>query len=158
MNTYKITIECTSLLDLCYENTSIEKLIAKFDYIKKAILLHKTYMNKHNKHEEKKISLEFICKGANIISETQFKTFIETMRSSGFYSMNDKTICLIKINASYEIIYEYKFQSLTKQKIEERNKENKSNYHTQILYTTTLKLSGPVTPPPKLLCKNKINK
>lgn len=129
MNTYKITIECTSLLDLCYENTSIEKLIAKFDYIKKAILLHKTYINEYNneytKHKEKKISLEFICEGANIISEIQFKNFIETMRSSGFYSMNDKTICLIKINASYEIIYSYYFQSLIKQEIEESNRKKK---------------------------------
>lgn len=146
MNTYKITIECTSLLDLCYEDTSIEKLIAKFDYIEKAILLHKTYINKHNKHEEKKTSLEFICHHANIISETQFKTFIETMRSSGFYSDNDKTICLIKINTSYEIIYNYKFQSLTKQEIKERNKENKSNYHTQILYAKTQKYIRPSPP------------
>ena len=140
MNTYKISIETTSLLDLCYENASVEKLVTKFDYIKKAILLHKTYINEYNneynKHKEKKISLEFICECANIISETQFKNFIETMRSSGFYSMNDKTICLIKINASYEIIYSYYFQSLIKQEIEESNrKKNKSTYHTQVLYT-----------------------
>jgi hypothetical protein len=128
MNSYKITIECTSLNDLCYNDESLENLITKFDYIKKAWLLYKTYKN------ELKISLEFMCESANEISESQFKSFIETMRASGFYSLNDKTICLIKITDSYQIIYKYHFQSLAKQKIEERIKKNKSSYRTITLY------------------------
>jgi hypothetical protein len=128
MNSYKITIECTSWNDLCYNDESLENLITKFEYIKKAWLLYKTYKN------ELKISLEFMCESANEISESQFKSFIETMRASGFYSSNDKTICLIKITDSYQIIYKYHFQSLAKQKIEERIKKNKSSYRTITLY------------------------
>ena len=128
MNSYKITIECTSWNDLCYNDESLENLITKFEYIKKAWLLYKTYKN------ELKISLEFMCESANEISESQFKSFIETMRASGFYSSNDKTICLIKITDSYQIIYKYHFQSLAKQKIEQRIKKNKSSYRTIILY------------------------
>jgi hypothetical protein len=128
MNSYKITIECTSLNDLCYNDESLENLITKFEYIKKAWLLYKTYKN------ELKISLEFMCESANEISESQFKSFIETMRASGFYSSNDKTICLIKITDSYQIIYKYHFQSLAKQKIEHRIKKNKSSYRTIMLY------------------------
>ena len=140
MNIYKITIVSTSLLDLCYENASVEKLITKFDYIEKAIIVYKTYINEYDKSEEKQVSLEFMCRCANEITETQFKNFIETMRSSGFYSANNRTISLIKINASYEIIYNYKFESLTKEKIKERiKKKNKSIYHTQILYAKTNK-------------------
>jgi hypothetical protein len=128
MNSYKITIECTSLNDLCYNDESLENLITKFDYIKKAWLLYKTYKN------ELKISLEFMCDSANEISESQFKSFIETMRASGFYSSNDKPIYLIKITDSYQIIYKYHFQSLAKQKIEQRIKKNKSSYRTITLY------------------------
>ena len=128
MNSYKITIECTSWNDLCYNDESLENLITKFDYIKKAWLLYKTYKN------ELKISLEFMCESANEISESQFKSFIETMRASGFYSSNDKPICLIKITDSYQIIYKYHFQSLAKQKIEQRIKKNKSSYRTITLY------------------------
>jgi len=130
MNSYKITIECTSLNDLCYRDESLENLITKFDYIKKAWLLYKKYKDEI---KEKK-SLEFMCECANEISESQFKFFIETMRASGFYSLNDKTICLIKITDSYQIIYKYNFQSLTKQKIEQRIKKNKSIYRTIMLY------------------------
>jgi hypothetical protein len=130
MNSYKITIECTSLNDLCYKDESLENLITKFDYIKKAWLLYKKYKDEI---KEKK-SLEFMCKCANEISESQFKFFIETMRASDFYSLNDKTICLIKITDSYQIIYKYNFQSLTKQKIEQRIKKNKSIYRTIMLY------------------------
>jgi hypothetical protein len=134
MNSYKITIECTSLNDLCYKDESLENLITKFDYIKKAWLLYKKYKDEI---KEKK-SLEFMCECANEISESQFKIFIETMRASGFYSLNDKTICLIKITDSYQIIYKYNFQSLTKQKIEQRIKKNKSIYRTIILYEIRL--------------------
>jgi hypothetical protein len=135
MNTYKITIECTSLLDLCYENDSVEKLITRFDYIQKALRLYKYYFNESTNKTEEKESLEFICECANIISETQFKNFIETMRASEFYSFNNKPIYLIKINNNYEIIYSFNFESLTKRTIEERFKlKNKSTYDTQILY------------------------
>ena len=134
MNSYKITIECTSLNDLCYRDESLENLITKFDYIKKAWLLYKKYKDEI---KEKK-SLEFMCECANEISESQFKFFIETMRASGFYSLNDKTICLIKLTDSYQIIYKYNFQSLTKQKIEQRIKKNKSIYRTIILYEIRL--------------------
>jgi hypothetical protein len=135
MNTYKITMECTSLLDLIYKDESIEKLIIKFDYIQKALRLYKYYFNESTNKTEEKESLEFICESANIISETQFKNFIETMRASEFYSFNNKPIYLIKINNNYEIIYKYNFESLTKRTIEERFKlKNKSTYHTQILY------------------------
>jgi hypothetical protein len=135
MNTYKITIECTSLLDLIYKDESLIKLIAKFDYIQKAVRLYKNYFNESTNETEKKESLEFICECANIISEAQFTNFIETMRASEFYSFNNKPIYLIKINKNYEIIYSYNFESLTKRKIEDRFKlKNKSTYHTQILY------------------------
>jgi hypothetical protein len=134
MNSYKITIECTSWNDLCYKDESLENLITKFDYIKKAWLLYKKYKDEI---KEKK-SLEFICECANEISESQFKFFIETMRASDFYSSNDKTISLIKITDSYQIIYKYNFQSLTKQKIEKRMKKNNSIYRTIMLYKTRL--------------------
>jgi hypothetical protein len=135
MNTYKITIECTSLLDLIYKDESLIKLITKFDYIQKAVRIYKHYFNKYTNETEEKESLEFICKCTNIISEAQFKNFIETMRASEFYSFNDKPIYLIKNNNNYEIIYSYNFESLTKRTIKERFKlKNKSTYHTQILY------------------------
>lgn len=135
MNTYKITIECTSLLDLIYKDESLIKLITKFGYIKKALRLYKYYFNESTNETEEKESLEFICECANIISETQFINFIETMRASEFYSFNNKIISLIKINNNYETIYSYNFESLTKRTIEERFKlKNKSTYHTLILY------------------------
>jgi|APGre2960657444_1045066.scaffolds.fasta_scaffold04204_1 hypothetical protein len=138
MNTYKITIECTSLLDLIYKDESLIKLINKFDYIQKAHRLYKSYYNENENKTEKKESLEFICECANIISEAQFKNFIETMHASEFYSFNNKIISLIKINTNYEIIYKYNFETLTKREIEERFKlKNKSTYHTLILYEKT---------------------
>jgi len=114
----------------------ILKLLRQCFYCyQKALRLYKHYFNESTNETEEKESLEFICECANIISETQFKNFIETMRASEFYSFNNKPIYLIKINNNYEIIYKYNFESLTKRAIEERFKlKNKSTYHTQILY------------------------
>jgi hypothetical protein len=56
------------------------------------------------------------------------------MRASGFYSSNDKPIYLIKKTDNYQLIYKYYFQSLAKQKLEQRIKKNKSSYRTITLY------------------------
>ena len=138
MNTYKITIR--SLIDknrvLSYTRKKLEKLMTKFDYIQKAILTHKTYIPNAGVKPIKTQSLEFICESLNILSESQFINFIETMHDYGFYSSKNNNIALIDLNTNYKIIYSYNFQSLTKQEIKERiKKKNKSTYQTTILYT-----------------------
>jgi len=137
MNTYKITIR--RLIDqnrsLFYTKKNLEKLIAKFDYIQKAILTHKTYIPNAGVKPIKTQSLEFICESLNILSESEFINFIETMHNYGFCSSKNNNIALIDLNADYKVIYSYNFQSLTKQAITKRIKiENKSTYQTQILY------------------------
>lgn len=138
MNTYKITIR--SLIDknrvLSYTRKKLEKLMTKFDYIQKAILTHKTYIPNAGVKPIKTQSLEFICESLNILSESQFINFIETMHDYGFYSSKNNNIALIDLNTNYKVIYSYNFQSLTKQEIKERiKKKNKSTYQTIILYT-----------------------
>ena len=138
MNTYKITIR--SLIDknrvLSYTRKKLEKLMTKFDYIQKAILTHKTYIPNAGVKPIKTQSLEFICESLNILSESQFINFIETMHDYGFYSSKNNNIALINLNTNYKVIYSYNFQSLTKQEIKERiKKKNKSTYQTIILYT-----------------------
>jgi hypothetical protein len=76
-----------------------------------------------------------MCESLNILSESQFINFIETMHAYGFYSSKKNNIALIDLNPNYKVIYSYNFQSLTKQLIKEQIKiKNKSNYQTQILY------------------------
>ena len=76
-----------------------------------------------------------MCESLNILSESQFINFIETMHAYGFYSSKKNNIALIDLNPKYKVIYSYNFQSLTKQLIKEQIKiKNKSNYQTQILY------------------------
>lgn len=138
MNTYKITIR--SLIDknrvLSYTRKKLEKLMTKFDYIQKALLTHKTYIPNAGAKPIKTQSLEFICESLNILSESQFINFIETMHDYGFYSSKNNNIALIDLNTNYKVIYSYNFQSLTKQEIKERiKKKNKSTYQTIILYT-----------------------
>jgi len=137
MNTFKITIR--RLIDknhlLSYTKKNLKKLIAQFDYIQKAILTHKTYIPNAQVKATKTQSLEFVCESLNILSESQFINFIETMHNCGFYSSNNNNIALIDLNTNYKVIYSYNFQSLTKQEIEERiKKKNKSTYQTQTLY------------------------
>jgi hypothetical protein len=146
MNTYKITIR--RLIDknrlLFYTKKNLEKLIAQFDYIQKAILTHKTYIPKAQVKPIKTQSLEFVCESLNILSESEFINFIETMHNCGFYSSNNNNnIALIDLNTNYKVIYSYNFQSLTKQEIEERiKKKNKSTYQTQILYCKPNKIKN----------------
>jgi len=145
MNTFKITIR--RLIDknrlLFYTKKNLEKLIAQFDYIQKAILTHKTYIPKAQVKPIKTQSLEFVCESLNILSESEFINFIETMHTCGFYSSNNNNIALIDLNTNYKVIYSYNFQSLTKQEIKERIKmENKSNYQTQILYCKPNKIKN----------------
>ena len=76
-----------------------------------------------------------MCESLNILSESQFINFIETMQSYGFYSSKKNNIALIDLNNNYKVIYSYNFQSITKQVIKENKKnKNRSNYQTQILY------------------------
>ena len=141
MNSYKITITHTveDNYRLIFNKKDLKKLIAKFDYIQKAVLTHKTYETKHINAQvepEKRQSLEFICESLNSISENQFINFIEAMHSQGFYSSKNNTIALIDLNNNYKVIFNYNFESLTKQPIKKSNKiKNKSTYQTQILYT-----------------------
>jgi hypothetical protein len=137
MNTYKITIRRLIGKNrlLSYTKKNLEKLIAKFDYIQKAIITHKTYIPNAQVKPTKTQSLEFVCESLNILSESEFINFIETMHNYGFSSSKNNNIALIDLNTNYKIIYSYNFQSLTKQEIEERiKKKNKSTYQTQILY------------------------
>jgi hypothetical protein len=137
MNTFKITIR--RIIDknhlLSYTKKNLKKLIAQFDYIQKAILTHKTYIPNAQVKPIKTQSLEFVCESLNILSESQFINFIETMHNCGFCSSNNNNIALIDLNTNYKVIYSYNFQSLTKQEIEERiKKKNRSTYQTQTLY------------------------
>ena len=141
MNSYKITIthRVEDNYRLIFNKKDLKKLIAKFDYIQKAVLTHKTYISKEQVESEKRQSLEFICESLNSISENQFINFIETMHSHRFYSSKKNNIALIDLNNNYEVIFNYNFESLTKQPIKKSNKiKNKSTYQTQILYTKTL--------------------
>ena len=145
MNTFKITIR--RLIDknhlLSYTKKNLKKLIAQLDYIQKAILTHKTYIPKAQVKATKTQSLEFVCESLNILSESEFINFIETMHNYGFSSYKNNNIALIDLNTDYKIIYSYNFQSLTKQEIKERIKmENKSTYQTQILYCKPNKIKN----------------
>ena len=138
MNTYKITITHTveDNYRLIFNKKDLKKLIAKFDYIQKAVLTHKNYISKEQVEPEKRQSLEFICESLNSMSENQFINFIEAMHSQGFYSSNNNTIALIDLNNNYKVIFNYNFESLTKQPIKKNKKnKNRSTYQTQILYT-----------------------
>lgn len=100
------------------------------------MLTHKNYISKEQVEPEKRQSLEFICESLNSMSENQFINFIEAMHSQGFYSSNNNTIALIDLNNNYKVIFNYNFESLTKQPIKENKKnKNRSTYQTQILYT-----------------------
>jgi len=137
MNTYKITIVYCheDNYRLIFNKKNLKKLVAKFDFIQKALLTHKTYIPKAEVDPLKTQSLEFMCESLNILSESQFINFIETMHAYGFYSSKKNNIALIDLNTNYKVIYSYNFQSLTKQLIKEQIKiKNKSNYQTQILY------------------------
>lgn len=138
MNTYKITIvRChEDNYRLIFNKKNLKKLVAKFDIIQKALLTHKTYIPNDSTNPIKTQSLEFMCESLNILSESQFINFIETMQSYGFYSSKKNNIALIDLNNNYKVIYSYNFQSITKQVIKENKKnKNRSNYQTQILYT-----------------------
>jgi len=137
MNTYKITIVRSQRDNyrLLFNKKSLKKLISKFDFIQKALLTHKTYIPNDSLDSITTQSLEFMCESLNILSESQFINFIETMHDYGFYSSKKNNIALIDLNPNYKVIYSYNFQSLTKQVIKEDKKiKNKSNYQTQILY------------------------
>ena len=137
MNTYKITIvRChEDNYRLIFNKKNLKKLVAKFDIIQKALLTHKNYISKEQVEPIKTQSLEFMCESLNILSESQFINFIETMQSYGFYSSKKNNIALIDLNNNYKVIYSYNFQSITKQVIKENKKnKNRSNYQTQILY------------------------
>lgn len=137
MNTYKITIvRChEDNYRLIFNKKNLKKLVTKFDYIQKALLTHKTYIPKAEVDPIKTQSLEFMCESLNILSESQFINFIETMHDYGFYSSKKNNIALIDLTPNYKVIYSYNFQSLTKQVINEDKKfKNRSNYQTQILY------------------------
>ena len=137
MNTYKITIvRChEDNYRLIFNKKNLKKLVVKFDIIQKALLTHKNYISKEQVEPIKTQSLEFMCESLNILSESQFINFIETMQSYGFYSSKKNNIALIDLNNNYKVIYSYNFQSITKQVIKENKKnKNRSNYQTQILY------------------------
>ena len=70
MNTYKITITHTveDNYRLIFNKKDLKKLIAKFDYIQKAVLTHKNYISKEQVEPEKRQSLEFICESLNSMS------------------------------------------------------------------------------------------
>ena len=138
MNTYKITIvRChEDNYRLIFNKKNLKKLVAKFDIIQKALLTHKTYKPNDSIDSIKTQSLEFMCESLNILSESQFINFIETMQMHGFYSSKKNNIALIDLNNNYKVILSYNFQSITKQVIKENKKnKNRSNYQTQILYT-----------------------
>jgi len=130
---YKIKISCTSKDELCYNGKKITKYINlkqlineinETDYIEKLILLHK------NKHGLTIKSLEFLCNRE--ISHFEFQIFIKKMKNIGFNSKLDTLIQLIKQN---EIIYNYKFETITKKPISERkHKPNTSTYSTHTIY------------------------
>ena len=74
-----------------------------------------------------------MCESLNILSESQFINFIETMHTYGLYSSKKNNIALIDLNPNYKVIYSHNFHSLTKQVLKEDKKfKNKSNYQTQI--------------------------
>ena len=137
MNTYKITIvRChEDNYRLIFNKKNLKKLVVKFDYIQKAVITHKNYIPNDSTNPITTQSLEFMCESLNILSESQFINFIETMQSYGFYSSKKNNIALIDLNNNYKVIYSYNFQSITKQVIKENKKnKNRSNYQTQILY------------------------
>ena len=135
MNNYKIKISCTSKEELSLNNKKISMknytknklLLHKHDYINKIIILYKI------SHKFTTKTLEFLC--TNLITEIDFKIFIQNMIDNGFSSKYNTTISFIKNDNPHNPIYSYKFQTITKNnKVKQIKKSNNnSKYITYFL-------------------------
>jgi hypothetical protein len=120
-----------------FNNTKIDKNLMKklnIDSLNinnniKEVYILKKYNNKNSKMCIK--SLEIIC---NFLSETDFILFITHMQLLGFVSNLNSKIQFIYKNTN-EIMYEYKFQTITKQQVKEiKPRPNISTYNHMSLY------------------------
>jgi hypothetical protein len=134
---YKIKMYCTDMSQLMFNNTKIDKNLMKklnIDSLNinnniKEVYILKKYNNKNSKMCIK--SLEIIC---NFLSETDFILFITHMQLLGFVSNLNSKIQFIYKNTN-EIMYEYKFQTITKQQVKEiKPRPNISTYNHMSLY------------------------
>ena len=133
---YKIKMYCTDASQLMFNNTKIDKHLMKklnIDSLNINNNIKEVYiLKKYNKNSKMCIkSLEITC---NFLSEIDFVLFITHMQLLGFSSnLNSKLQFIHK--KTNEILYEYKFQTITKQKVKEiKPRPNISTYNHMSLY------------------------
>jgi hypothetical protein len=135
MSYYKIRINCTSQKDLTVNNKKISRISYNnlenkpdnIDYISKIAILYED--NFHSKSDVNFINktLEFYCN--RIISEIEFKNFINNLKNIGFSSKNkDPKIQLI--DSEGKIIFNYNYNMIEPFP----NNKIKSIYRQQNLY------------------------
>ena len=139
MDNYKIKISCTSKEELSnnnrkisitnYNKNKLQQLTNNYDYIIKTIILHKSLQNFTTK------TLEFLCN--KLITDNDFKIFIQNMKDLGFYSNSKNSISFIKNDDPHELIHSYYYESLKiykqKDQLTKIKTTNKSKYFTQML-------------------------
>ena len=135
MSNYKIRINCTSQKDLTINNKKISRITYNnlenkpdnIDYITKIAILYED--NFHSKSDVNFINktLEFYCN--RLISENEFKDFINNLKMNGFYSRKQEPKIQL-IDNEGKIIFNYNYNT------EEPfpNNKIKSIYRQQNLY------------------------
>ena len=135
MSIYKIRINCTSQKDLTINSKKISRNIYNtlenkpdnIDYITKIAILYED--NFHSKTDLNFINktLEFYC--SRLISEDEFKDFINNLKTTGFISRkNEPKIQLIDYEG--KIIFNYNYNTVEPFP----NNKIKSIYRQQNLY------------------------
>ena len=136
MSIYKIRINCTSQKDLTINNKKINRIVYNtlenkpdnIDYITKISILYED--NFHSKTDINFINktLEFYC--SRVISEDEFKDFINNLKLIGFTSRkNEPKIQLIDNEG--KIIFNYNYNTVEPFP----NNKIKSIYRQQNLYS-----------------------
>lgn len=135
MSIYKIRINCTSQKDLTINNKKISRisyntLINKpdnIDYISKIAILYED--NFHSKSDVNYINktLEFYCN--RVISEEEFKDFINNLKNNGFVSKKKEPKIQL-IDSEGKIIFNYNYDTIEPFP----NNKIKSIYRQQNLY------------------------
>ena len=135
MSYYKIRINCTSQKDLTVNNKKISRISYNnlenkpdnIDYITKISILYED--NFHSKSDVNYINktLEFYC--SRVISEEEFKNFINNLKNSGFNSKKKEPKIQL-IDNEGKIIFNYNYNTIEAFP----NNKIKSIYRQQNLY------------------------
>lgn len=135
MSNYKIRINCTSQKDLTVNNKKISRISYNnletkpdnIDYITKIAILYED--NFHSKSDVNYINktLEFYCN--RLISEDEFKDFINNLKTNGFCSRKQEPKIQL-IDNEGKIIFNYNYNSVEPFP----NNKIKSIYRQQNLY------------------------